>query len=166
MKLSERLRSHRWRLGSLNPGDHGWDYSDDPIKAADLLDKLETLLYALRQSISKSKRFDDELESRVRILLAELEGTSVRDAVSAYYILEDKKRRLLPLNVDEAIEILREEFIAGHTHGSLCVADASGNLGGDVIEARGEHDWAAFESRARAWLARAIDQALIRRADV
>jgi len=162
MRLSERLRNHRWKSGSLSPGDHGWDFSDDPIKAADLLHKAETLLRDLQGSNPEPTRVDEVFETRIRILLAELEGKSVGHVVSAYYILEDKKRRLLPLNVDEAIEILREEFIAGHTHGALCIEDASGDLGSDVLEARGEHNWAAFEANARAWLTRAVDRALIR----
>jgi hypothetical protein len=162
MKLSSRLRNHRWKSGALAPGDHGWDYSDDPIKAADFLDKAESLLRELQRSNSVPKAIDVGMQARIRVLLAELEGKTVSTAVTPYYILEDKKRRPLPLNVDEAIEILREEFIAGHTHGTLCIKDASGADDGDALVARGEHDWAAFEFKARAWLAKAINLALIR----
>jgi hypothetical protein len=162
MKLSNRLRNHRWKSGSLSPGDHGWDYSDDPLKAADFLDKMESLLHDLQRSNSESKTVNDGIQARIRVLLAELEGKSVSGVVTAYYILEDKKRRLLPLNVDEAIEVLREEFIAGHTHGTLCVKDARGDDDGDALVAQGEHDWATFEVKARAWLAKAINLALIR----
>jgi hypothetical protein len=162
MKLSGRLRNHRWKSGSLAPGDHGWDYSEDPIKAADFLDKTESLLRDLQRSNSEPKAIDVGMQARIRVLLAELEGKSVSTALTPYYILEDKKRRLLPLNVDEAIEILREEFIAGHTHGTLCIKDLSGADVGDALVARGEHDWATFEFKARAWLAKAINLALTR----
>jgi hypothetical protein len=162
MKLSHRLRNHRWKSGSMTPAEHGWDYNDDPIKAADLLDRLESLLHDLPPTISESKLFNDRIQERVRLLLAELEGRSVNTVVTAFYILEDSKQRPLPLNVDEAIEILREEFIAGHTHGTLCIRGASGRDEGDVIKAQGEHDWAAFEFKARAWLARAINLSLVR----
>lgn len=165
MRLSERLRNHRWKSGSLIPGDHGWDYSDIPIKAAVVLDQLEGLLRDLH-STSDSRRFDSAVEARIRILLAKLEGKTVKDQISAYYVLEDKKRRPLPLNVDEAIEVLREEFIAGHTHGALCVEGARGAFGGEVLEAHGEHNWAAFESKARAWLTTVVDRALIGEADL
>jgi hypothetical protein len=166
MKLSERLRNHRWKSGSLSPGDHGWDYSDAPIQAAHVLDQLERLLRDLQRSMSEARRLDSEVEARIRIMLAELEGKSVKNVFSAYYILEDKKRRPLPLNVDEAIEILREEFIAGHTHGVLCIEDSCGAVDGEVLEAQGERNWAAFESKARAWFTKAVDRALIREADL
>jgi hypothetical protein len=162
MKLSSRLRNHRWKSGSLAPGDHGWDYNDEPIKAADFLDRTEALLRDLQRSISEAKAIDVGMQASIRILLVELEGKSISGTVTPYYILEDKKRRVLPLNVDEAIEIIREEFIAGHTHGTLCMKDASGSDDGNVLAARGEHDWAAFELKARAWLANAIGLALIR----
>jgi hypothetical protein len=162
MRLSSRLRGHRWKSGSLSPGDHGWDFSDDPIKAADFLDKMESLLHDLQRSYSESNAINDGFKARIRVLLAELEGKSVSSAVTAYYVLEDKKRRALPLNVDEAIEILREEFIAGHTHGALCIEDALGDEDGDELVARGERDWATFELKARTWLAKAINLALLR----
>lgn len=161
MKLSDRLRNHRWKSGSLTPAEHGWEYNDDPIKAADLLDRLESLLRDLPPTISESKIFSDRIQERVRLSIAELEGRSIGSGITAFYILEDKKQRPLPLNVDQAIELLREEFIAGHTHGTLCVRDASGRDEGDVLEAQGEHDWAAFEFKARAWLTKAINLALV-----
>jgi hypothetical protein len=162
MKLSNRLRSHKWKSSSLSPGDHGWDYNEDPIKAADSLDKCEELLDDLLSCIGKQESGNEALWARVRAALADLQGWPIGGEVTIYYVLEDRKLRALPFNVEAAIEILREEFIAGHTHGVLCVKGANGDDEGDRLMARGEREWPAFEMRARAWLMKAINIALMR----
>ncbi len=162
MKLSNRLRSHKWKSSSLAPGDHGWEYSDDPVKAADALDRCEELLDGLLSCMGKQEFGNEAIWAGVRTLLADLQGRPVGGEVTIYYILEDRKLRALPFNVEAAIEILREEFIAGHTHGVLCVKDSKGDDEGDRLMARGERDWPAFEVRARAWLTKATSIALIR----
>jgi hypothetical protein len=162
MKLSNRLRSHKWKSSSLAPGDHGWDYSEDPMKAADALDRCEELLDELLSGMGKRECGNEALWARVRIVLADLQGRPIGGEVTIYYILEDRKLRALPFNVEAAIEILREEFIAGHTHGVLCVKDSNGDDEEDRLMARGEHDWPAFEVKARAWLVKAISIALMR----
>ncbi len=162
MKLSNRLRDHKWKSSSLAPGDHGWDYSDDPIKAADALDQCEELLDELLSDMCKHKSGNEALLAHVRIVLADLQGRPIGGEVTIYYVLEDKKLRSLPFNVEAAIEILREEFIAGHTHGVLCVKDSKGGDEGDRLMARGERDWPAFEAKARAWLIKATNIALMR----
>ncbi|WP_363352392.1 hypothetical protein [Methylocystis echinoides] len=78
-------------------------------------------------------------------------------------MLEDGKLRALPFDVEAAIEVLREEFIAGHTHGVLCVTNSNGDQEGDRLIAQGERDWPAFEAKARVWLMQAVDIALKRR---
>ncbi len=156
MKLSNRLRSHKWKSSSLSPGDYGWEYSDDPLKAADSLDKCEDLLEDLLSCIGNVETGHEMLWARVRIALADLQGQLTKGKVAIYYILEDKKLRALPFDVEAAIEILREEFIAGHTHGVLCVKDSNGDEKGHRLVARGERDWPAFELKARAWLTTAI----------
>jgi hypothetical protein len=159
MKLSTRLRSHKWKSSSLAPG---WEYNEDPIKAAGTLDLCEELLQDVLLCVNKGEFGNATLWARVRTVLADLQGRPIDGEVKIYYILEDKKLRTLPFNVEAAIEILREEFIAGHTHGVLCVKDANGNDEGDRLSARGEHDWTAFEVEARAWLIKAINVALVK----
>ena len=165
MKLSNRLRSHKWKSSSLAPGDHGWDYSEDPIKGAGSLDRCEELLNDILSCVDKAEFDNETLWARVRAVLADLQGRPIGGEVTVSYILEDNKLRALPFNVEAAIEILREEFIAGHTHGVLCVKDANGNDQGDRLRARGERDWAGFEGEARVWLTKAISVALIRQRD-
>jgi hypothetical protein len=165
MKLSNKLRSHKWKASSLAPGDHAWEYSEDPIRAAGSLDRCEALLHDLLSCVDKAELDNDTLWARVRAVLADLQGRPIGGDVTLYYILEDQKLRTLPFNVEAAIELLREEFIAGHSHGVLCVKDANGNNEGDVLRARGERDWPAFEEKARAWLTKAIDIALIRQGE-
>ncbi len=166
MKLSDKLRSHKWKASSLAPGAHGWEYSEDPITAASSLDRCEALLHDLLSSLGKTEFANEALWARVRAALADLRGRPIGGEVTIYYILEDQKLRTLPFNIEAAIELLREEFIAGHTHGVLCVKDATGNIQGDILRAKGERDWAAFEVNARAWLTKAIDIALIRKGAV
>lgn len=165
MKLSSRLRSRQWKAAARAPGDHAWEYSDDPVMAADLLDECEAALQklisvaeqleALPQSISPPDAF-----APARAALAKLHGRPIESDVTAFYVREDHKRRALPLDVDAAIDIIREEFIAGHSRGSLCAKDANSNHVAVVIRARGEKKWAAFEIEARAWLASVRDVAL------
>jgi ABC-type phosphonate transport system ATPase subunit len=162
MKLSDRLRCHKWKSSSLAPGDHGWDYSEDPIKAADALDRCEELLDDLLSCMGKRESGDGAIWARVQTVLADLQGRPIGGGVTIYYVLEDRKLRELPFNVEAAIDLLREEFIAGHTHGVLCVKDANGDDEGDRLMARGERDWPAFEVKARAWLMKAINIALMR----
>jgi ABC-type phosphonate transport system ATPase subunit len=163
MKLSNRLRSHKWKSSSLAPGDHGWDYSEDPIKAAGALDRCEELLDDLLSCMGKRGSGNEAIWARVRTVLADLQGRPIGGEVTIYYILEDRKLRELPFNVEAAIDVLREEFIAGHTHGVLCVKDANGDDEGDRLMARGEREWPAFETKARAWLMKAISIASMRR---
>ncbi len=160
MKLSGRLKNHRWKSSSPAPGDHGWTYSDDPAKAAELLDICEELLDNLLSSRGKSESGNDAFWARVGTVLADLQGRPIGGEVAIYYILEDRKLRALPFNVESAIEILREEFIAGHTHGVLCIKDTNGKVEGDILRARGERDWPGFETAARTWLTKAISMAL------
>jgi hypothetical protein len=162
MKLSDRLRCHKWKSSSLTPGDYGWEYSEDPIKAADSLDACERLLSDVLFCVDREELDSEMLWARVRGALADLQGRRIGGDVKIYYILEDQKLRALPFNVEAAIEILREEFIAGHSHGVLCVKDANGNDAGDRLSARGERDWAAFEVAARTWLIKSIDMCLVR----
>ncbi len=92
-----------------------------------------------------------------RSALADLRGRPIDGGVTAYYVLEDGKLRTLPLDIDAAIDLIREEFVAGHIHGTLCLRDVGGNDVGLMLHATGDRGWAMFEIEARAWLKKAID---------
>ena len=109
------------------------------------------------RSVAKTKSSGDAnsvegVENRIRVMLLELRSEPL--PVMAYYILEDGKRRALPSNVEEAIDVIREEFIAGHSHGVLRAKEPVEVDVGGPLHASGQKDWATFELEARAWLAR------------
>jgi hypothetical protein len=158
MKLSDRLRSHQWRCHPSTPNGQGWENDDTPLHAGDCLEKCEMLFEDVLCSFAKIQRRDDanlieSVASRIRIMLSELRAETI--PVAAFYVLEDGKHRPLPSNVEEAIDLLREEFIAGHSHGVLKLKEPAGIDVGGALHASGEKDWAVFEIEARAWLARA-----------
>lgn len=163
MKLSKRLRDHQWKSSSLALGDHGWDYDDDPVRAANLLDECEIAfedVLSFAERLQSSGADGEPALMRARAALAKLRDRPIISDFTPYYILDENKRRALPFDVDSAIDIIREEFIAGHSHGTLCAKDTNLNDIGPVVRATGEKDWSNFERRARAWLAHAIDLAL------
>ncbi|QGM97208.1 hypothetical protein [Methylocystis parvus] len=165
MKLSSRLRTHQWKASSLSPGDHGWEYCDDPIKAADLLDECEAAIrdvaaFAEKSETSGDAVFPQGVLAGARAALAKLLGRPIESDVTAVYVREDNRSRALPLDVDAAIDIIREEFIAGHTHGTLCATDAAANEVAAPLHAETGKDWMTFEVAARNWLVDVRDAAL------
>ena len=74
--------------------------------------------------------------------------------VKCWYMRDDHTFRALPLDVEAALEAMREERDAGNTYGMLC-GHPSGVLP-TVVLARAAAHWAAFEDKARPWLEAAI----------
>jgi hypothetical protein len=157
MKLSDKLRSRRWKSHPLTMGGHAWEDDDAPLHAGDCLEKCEMLFEEVLRSVTKAngsgdKNSLDAVENSIRAMLLGLRSEPL--PVAAYYVLEDGKRRALPSNVEEAIDVIREEFIAGHSHGVLRVKEPVEIHVGGPLHASGEKDWATFELEARAWLTR------------
>ena len=76
--------------------------------------------------------------------------------VRIWYMRDNHTFRELPLDVDAALAVMREERDAGQTHGMLC-GKPEGGVVAAPIHAPGAADWAAFEARARPWLERAVE---------
>lgn len=68
-----------------------------------------------------------------------------------YYMRDTHTFRALPLDVERAIIVLREEFADGCTHGMLCTKSIS------VEPVRAHGQWAEFEHKARLWLAGCVN---------
>ena len=62
--------------------------------------------------------------------------------------------RALPLDVEAALAVMRQERDAGDTYGMLC-GNPSGVVPGPV-HARSAAEWPAFEDAARHWLETAV----------
>ncbi|MEK4031645.1 hypothetical protein WOA01_00980 [Methylocystis sp. IM2] len=159
MKLSQRLRSHRWKTGSSASHADEWRFSADPIRAAELLDECEASLREIlsypdlvRPSATQESPF-----VRARMMLSKLNDRGVTPEIGLFYVRENNTLRKLPKDIDAAIEIIREEFVAGHTQGMLCRKDRDLNYVGEGLFAHGVENWADFESRARLWLSHSLD---------
>lgn len=78
-----------------------------------------------------------------------------------WYMRDNHTFRPLPLNLEEAIAILKNEVVdSGDSYGSygmLCARDSSMNE--EVVHAHGRAAWPAFEAAARKWLAKALASA-------
>jgi hypothetical protein len=75
-------------------------------------------------------------------------------AVQVWYMRDDHMFRPLPLDVEAALAVMREERDAGQTYGMLC-----GRPDGVVprpVHARTAAEWPAFEAAARPWLETAV----------
>lgn len=84
MRLSRRLRDHKWKSSSLSPGAHGWDYNEDPIRAAEALDRCEELLDDLMSRLGAPESGNEGLWARVRAALADLQGRPIGGEVRIY----------------------------------------------------------------------------------
>lgn len=76
-------------------------------------------------------------------------------SVKITYMRDNHTFRSLPLEVEGAMKILRDEFSAGNTYGMLCgypkgVVDS-------VVHARDQARWHEFEIEAREWLESTIE---------
>jgi hypothetical protein len=164
MKLSERLRDRKWKLSLSASSADEYKYNDDATKAADLLDECEDVIRSLLSIVDKVDPGAEAASQsvalvRARVALSKLEDGAIEGEVKIFYRRENDSLRPLPLDIDAAIDSIREEFIAGHTHGSLCSIDENMNDFVDVLPASRADRWDDFEFKAREWLARHVDVA-------
>jgi hypothetical protein len=75
--------------------------------------------------------------------------------VRAWYMRDNHTFRALPLDVEAALAVMREERDAGNTYGMLCGKPEGGVVPGP-IHARTVAEWPAFEAAARPWLETAV----------
>jgi hypothetical protein len=74
--------------------------------------------------------------------------------VSCWYMRDNHTFRALPLDVEEALAVMRSERDDGNIYGMLC-----GNPYGVVpepVHARTAAEWPSFEAAARQWLETAV----------
>lgn len=76
------------------------------------------------------------------------------EPVRCWYMRDNHTFRALPLDVECALAVMRQERDAGDTYGMLC-GKPSGVLPGPV-HARSAAEWPAFEDAARPWLETAV----------
>lgn len=74
--------------------------------------------------------------------------------VRCWYMRDNHTFRALPLDVEAALAVMRQERDAGDTYGMLC-GNPSGVVPGPV-HARSAAEWPAFEDAARPWLETAV----------
>lgn len=71
-----------------------------------------------------------------------------------YYMRDDHLFCPLPLDIEQAIEVIREQFAERYSSGMLCSDGGAPKPFGRIDpSAHGHGDFAEFEPRARAWLA-------------
>lgn len=78
--------------------------------------------------------------------------------VRCWYMRDNHTFRPLPMDVDAALAVMREERDAGNTYGMLC-GRPHGVVQGPV-HARTADQWDAFEAAARPWLETAVKASL------
>jgi hypothetical protein len=170
MKLSERLRDRQWKLSLLASSADQYEYNDVSTKAADLLDECEDVIRNMLSFVDKVDPGNEATSHsialvRARVALSKLEGRAIEGEVKIFYRREDDSLLPLPLDIDAAIDSIREEFVAGHTHGTLCSKDENINDFVDALPAGGADRWDDFEFKAREWLARHVDVASRKKGD-
>lgn len=74
--------------------------------------------------------------------------------VQVWYMRDNHTFRALPLDVESALAVMREERDTGNTYGMLC-GKPEGVVSG-VVHARTAAEWPAFEAAARPWLETAV----------
>lgn len=74
--------------------------------------------------------------------------------VRCWYMRDNHTFRALPLDVEAALVVMREERDAGHTYGMLCGRPHS--VVHEPVHARTAMEWHAFEDAARPWLEAAV----------
>lgn len=80
-------------------------------------------------------------------------GPPIDPAVLPIWYMRDNHTFLrLPLNVDQALQLIRQEFVEGMSYGMLC----SKNNELPLVHAEGPERWPVFEIAAREWLKRAV----------
>lgn len=74
--------------------------------------------------------------------------------VQIWYMRDNHTFRALPLDVEQALSVMRQERDAGGTYGMLC-----GKPGGVLpapVHAGSAAEWPAFEAAARPWLEQSV----------
>jgi hypothetical protein len=74
-----------------------------------------------------------------------------------WYMRDNHTFRRLPMDVEGAIEAMREERDAGNTFGMLCCGGVAMRI--EVVHAEFAHDWSRFEEKARPYLERFFAEA-------
>jgi hypothetical protein len=86
-------------------------------------------------------------------LRAELAALKTKpNPVRIRYMHDNHCSTELPLDVEQAVALLRAKFDAGETYGMLCSKQFPGN-----VHAGSKAEWPTFESAAREWLTRAVE---------
>lgn len=102
---------------------------------------------AVARLIEEARR--EEREKLLRVIDAQ-------KAVQIWYMRDNFTFKALPLEVEQAIEILRNERDAGYTYGMLCGRPVG--VTPPVLHAGGEEEWDSFEDKARLWIAAVIEK--------
>ena len=76
------------------------------------------------------------------------------EPVRCWYMRDNHTFRALPLDVDAALAVMREERDAGNTYGMLC--GRPNGVAPGPVHARTAAEWSAFENAARPWLEAAV----------
>jgi hypothetical protein len=79
--------------------------------------------------------------------------------VRCWYMRDNHIFRALPLDVEQALAVMRQERDAGDTYGMLCGRPDGGVLP-PPVHAGAAADWPAFEAKARPWLEAAVAASL------
>jgi len=77
--------------------------------------------------------------------------------VKLYYMRDNHTFRNLPLDSDQAVAALREEFRCGYTHGMLCWSSENPRSLGN-LHAAGNDTAEEFFDEARDWIKAAIEE--------
>ena len=75
--------------------------------------------------------------------------------VSCWYMRDNHTFRALPLDVEQALAVMREERDEGNTYGMLC-GKPEGGVVPPPIHARTAAEWPSFEAAAGPWLEKAV----------
>ena len=74
-----------------------------------------------------------------------------------WYMRDNHTFRALPMDVEGALEAMREERDAGNTFGMLCCSGVAMRI--EVVHAGAAFDWQHFEAEARPYLNRFLKAA-------
>jgi len=69
-----------------------------------------------------------------------------------WYMRDNHTFRRLPVDVEGAVSVLKEEIDGGNTYGMLCGHGEDGHHLRTNVHARSAAEWPAFEAAAREWL--------------
>lgn len=75
--------------------------------------------------------------------------------VRIWYMRDNHTFRPLPMDIEQALAVMREERDEGHTYGMLC-GKPEGGVVPPPVHAHTASGWPIFEAAARPWLETAI----------